>query len=124
MSVTESGPDLTSEVVVLLLDTLVVALSQRGLAAERRGSRMVSAKSRLARRQSGDSLVSNPELGQTVICLPDRIGRLSWFWIRSEPTGDATADLEYLGPAAYIGATADRITCALGADRLGLDLAI
>jgi hypothetical protein len=123
MSVTESGPDLISEVVVLLLDTLVVALSQRGLVAERRGSRMVST-SRLARRQSGDSLVSSPELGQTVICLPDRIGRLSWFWIRSEPTGDATADLEYLGPAAYIGATADRITCALGADRLGLDLAI
>jgi hypothetical protein len=37
MSVTEPGSDLMPEVIALLLDALVVALSPLGLAAERRG---------------------------------------------------------------------------------------
>jgi hypothetical protein len=125
MSGTEPSSDLMPEVIGLLLDALVVALSLRGLAAERRGSRMVSAEHSFAERQSGNAAtVLGQRHRQTVICLVDRTGRLSWFWVGRRPTSRAAVDLEYLGPAGYIGATADRIARVLLPDRLGLEPAI
>ncbi|MDN3358913.1 hypothetical protein [Actinomadura sp. DC4] len=112
------------EVIALLLDALVVALSVRGLAAERRGSRMISAAPSSAERQNGDPAAArDEEKCQTVICLADRAGRLSWFWVRAS-TGRGAVDLEYLGPARCIRATADRIACVLLPDGLSWEPAI
>jgi hypothetical protein len=123
MSVTEPASDLMPEVITLLLDALVVALSLRGLAAERRGSRMVSAENSFAERRSGNpAALLGQRQRQTVICLVDRTDRLSWFWVQHRPTGCAAVDLEYLGPAGYIRATADRIARALLPDGLWLRL--
>ena len=122
MSVTEPSTDLTPEVIALLLDALVVALSLRGLAAERRGSRIVSAEHSVAKRRSGNAAtVLGERQRQAVICLVDPTGRLSWFWVRRRPTSSAAVDLEYLGPAGYIGATANRIARFLLLDGLGLE---
>lgn len=124
MSVTEPGLDVMPEVIALLLDALVIALSLRGLAAERRGSRMISATPHSAKLQSGGpAAVLGEERRQTVICLADRAGRLSWFWVRAS-TGRAAVDLEYLGPAGHIRATADRIARALLPNGLSLEPAI
>jgi hypothetical protein len=125
MSVTEPGSDLMPEVIASLLDALVVALSRRGLAAERRGSRMVSAENGFAERRSGiPAAVLGHRQRQAVICLVGRTGWLSWFWVQRRSTNCGLADLEYLGPGGYIGATADRIACVLLPDGLGLEPAI
>ncbi len=124
MSVTEPGSDLMPEVIALLLDGLVYALSQRGLAAERRGCRLVSAQIGVADRLNGDPAAKVRSDGrQTVICLPDRSGRLSWFWVRPTATSKTSPELEYLGPAGYIAATADRIARHLHPGERDMELA-
>jgi hypothetical protein len=113
MSVTEPSLDVMLEVTALLLDALVIALSLRGLAAERRGSRMIAATPSSAEGPSDNpAAVLGERQRQTVICLADHAGRLSWFWVRAS-TGRAAVDLEYLGPTGHIRATADRIARVL-----------
>jgi hypothetical protein len=122
----ESCADVTPEVVSLLLDALAIALAQRGLVAESFTTRMVRAwmvwaKNGAADPPGGDPrAMMSPGLRQTVVCQPDDEGRLSWFWVWSGPTSEAPPELEYLGPAEYIAATADRIAHVLRLD--GVDL--
>ncbi|MGH3843247.1 MAG: hypothetical protein ACRDS0_17645 [Pseudonocardiaceae bacterium] len=114
MGATEASWDLTPEVIRLCLDALVVALAQRGLAAELVGIMMVQARNS-AVDPRGDALRASmsPGLRRMVICRPDDADRLSWFWVRSGPTRDTPSKLEYLGPAGRIGDAADRIASEL-----------
>lgn len=122
MGVTESGSDSTSEVIALCVDALVIALAQRGLTAEPFADAMVVAKNSAADPREDDprALIS-PGLRQTVACRVDEAGQLSWFWAWSGPTPDAPPELEYLGPAGYIGETADRIANVLRLKDTGLE---
>lgn len=114
MSATEPGSDVTSEVIALCAKALVVALTHRGLTAEARADATVVAKNSAADPQEDDPLaLISPGLRQTVACQADEAGQLSWFWAWSGPTPDAPPELEYLGPAGYIGETADRIANVL-----------
>lgn len=122
MGATETGSDITPKVIALCVDALVIALAQRGLAAEPREDAMVIAKNSAADPQEDDTrFLMSPGLCQTVACRADDAGQLSWFWAWSEPTQDAPPELEYLGPAGHIGDTADRIANVLRLKDAGLE---
>jgi hypothetical protein len=122
MGATDSGTDVTPGVIALCVDALVIALTQRGLAAEPCATAMVWAKNISADPQADDPrALMSPGLRQTVACRPDDAGQLSWFWVWSGPTQDAPPELEYLGPAGYIGDTADRIANVLRLKNSGLE---
>jgi hypothetical protein len=122
VNATKSGPDTTSEVIALCVDALVIALAQRGLSAEPGADATVVARNTAADpREDNPRTLISPGLRQTVVCRPDKAGQLSWFWAWSGPTPDAPPELEYLGPAGYIGKTADRITNVLRLGDTGLE---
>lgn len=122
MEAAGSGSDVTLEVIALCVDALVAALTQRGLVAEASADAMVVAKNSAADPDEDDPLaLISPGLRQTITCQADETGQLSWFWAWSGPTPDAPPELEYLGPAGYIGETADRIARVLRVEDAGLE---
>lgn len=123
MGGTEPGSDVTPDVIALCVEALVVALTQRGLYAEARADSTVVAKNSAADPEEDDPLASiSPGLRQTVACQAGEAGQLSWFWAWSGPTPDSPPELEYLGPAGYIGETADRIANVLRLRDTGSEL--
>lgn len=122
MGGTEPGSDVTPEVIALCVEALVVALTQRGLYAEACAGSMVVAKNSAADPDEDNPLaLISPGMRQTVICQADETGQLSWFWAWSGPAPDAPPELEYFGPAGYIGETADRIARVLRVEDAGLE---
>lgn len=92
-----------------LVSRLVDALTGRGLAAQPLGANMVWATHRTADSSRDDRHGgrSNPGTRQTVICRPDRDGRLAWWWLWSARTEDP--EYEWLCPAKQITIAADAI---------------
>ncbi|MFB9830950.1 hypothetical protein [Actinoallomurus acaciae] len=122
MGDTEPGSGVTTEVIALCVEALVMALTQRGLYAHACAGSMVVAKNSAADPDEDDPLaLISPGMRQTVTCQADETGQLSWFWAWSGPTPDAPPELEYLGPAGHIGETADRIANVLRVENAGLE---
>lgn len=110
MEIHESRETITS-----VVDALVAALSERGLAAETVDDVTVRAANRAADPPPGVYGLAwpGPGLWQTVACRPDEGGRIAWWWVWAGATRDASPEYELLGPANDVRAAADRIARVL-----------
>jgi hypothetical protein len=96
-----------------LVEMLVDALTRHGLSAEPFGAAMVWATNREADPPGDDArgVRMSPGLRQTVICRPDRDGRLGWWWVWTSRDGEP--EYEWFCPAGDIDKAANAIARVL-----------
>jgi hypothetical protein len=95
-----------------LVEMLVRALENLGLAAEPFGANMVWAANRAADPPNHPIATQlSPGLRQTVLCRADGNGRLAWWWVWTAP--DETPEYEWLCAATEINVAAVKIARVL-----------